>query len=71
LILTRQVGNGADQPRTGQEGRPTDPEHLVVGVIAYNLLGAGRIRQFDGGRNLGRTEAGPYFQGLAPLGDPW
>ncbi len=72
LLITRQVGYQTIQTEPSIAVDPTDPEHLVMGAIDYNLGGnIAAYASFDGGETWQGPNRVRYFredQGAA--GDP-
>ncbi len=64
LLITRNYGYSPFQTEPSIAVDPTDPDHLVVGVIDYNMGSTMSVYvSWDAGRDLGRAEADRLFPG--------
>ncbi|MFL5761325.1 MAG: sialidase family protein [Thermomicrobiales bacterium] len=72
LLITRQLGYQTVQTEPSIAVDPTDPEHLVMGAIDYNLAGnIAAYTSFDGGETWQGPNRIRYFQeDFGAAGDP-
>jgi hypothetical protein len=71
LIVTRAVGNYPTSTEPHIAVDPTDPDHLVLGVIDFNLASIGIYVSFDGGETWDGPKQPRYFrEDVAVGGDP-
>jgi hypothetical protein len=72
LLITRQLGYQTIQTEPSIAVDPTDPEHLVMGAIDYNLAGnIAAYTSFDGGETWQGPNRVRYFQeDFGAAGDP-
>lgn len=71
LIITRAVGLVPISTEPHIAVDPTDPEHLVVGVIDYNTAGLATYTSFDGGETWNGPNQVRYFrEDFGAAGDP-
>ncbi len=71
LIISRAVGLVPISTEPHIAVDPTDPEHLVVGVIDYNTAGLATYTSFDGGETWNGPNQVRYFrEDFGAAGDP-
>jgi hypothetical protein len=72
LLITRQLGYQTVQTEPSISVDPTDPEHLIMGAIDYNLAGNIAVyASFDGGETWEGPNRVRYFhEDFGAAGDP-
>jgi hypothetical protein len=71
LMISRAVGNFPTSTEPHIAADPTDPDHLVMGVIDFNLPSIATYVSFDGGESWSGPHQPRYFrEDFAVGGDP-